>query len=107
MWRYSGSTWTWISGKNITDVYRVVGQIGVASPGSFPGGIADTASFLDVQGSLWIMSKELFWNWNGTVWVTVGYNDIMWDRSNPAVWVKNNTALIFSGSHFYGNLCFE
>jgi len=55
LWKYDGSTWTWVSGSNQTEQAGVYGTLGTAVSGSIPGARYQAVSWLDASGNVWIL----------------------------------------------------
>lgn len=54
LWRFDGTTWTWISGSYLTNQSGVYGIKGVPDPGNFPGGRYGSISWIDGNDELWL-----------------------------------------------------
>ena len=93
LWEFSPTTkmWTWVSGSSTAGASGVYGTLGVASTSDVPGGRANSVSWIDSSGNLWLFGGNQF-------------NDL-W-KFNPAAktwtWVSGtNTG---NGSGVYGTL---
>ncbi|MFX1274266.1 MAG: Kelch repeat-containing protein [Promethearchaeota archaeon] len=57
LWKFDGSTWTWLSGKRILNFYEnygVYGIKGVLSMGNIPGARRHAISWTDSDDNLWL-----------------------------------------------------
>jgi N-acetylneuraminic acid mutarotase len=53
LWRWDGTTWTWISGGTIGNQWAVFGTQGMSDPTNHPGSHSSGAAFTGSDGSLW------------------------------------------------------
>ncbi|MBK9966926.1 MAG: hypothetical protein IPP07_19395 [Holophagales bacterium] len=100
LWKWDGTSWTWVSGSKAADQDGVYGTIGVGAPGNVPGSRGGSVSWTDTSGNFWlfggsryfgnnfdIYSNEL-WKWDGTNWTWVsGSNEqdsIFGEKGVPA-----------------------
>ncbi len=73
LWRFDGTTWTWVSGSNSGGQAGVYGTQGVASSGNVPG-VRDLAlAWADAQGNLWLfggggLDGAGCWDFLGDLW---------------------------------------
>lgn len=126
LWKWDGTFWTWMYGKNSTSVFGVYGTKGVPSLANYPGsrqdcvmwiidsnifvfgGTGNTDSASGFLNDLWIFNGT-HWTWisgskttysSGT-WGTQGVpssSNIISSRYTPTAFVDtNNTAWIFGG----------
>ncbi len=51
LWKFDGSSWTWVSGANVNDQSGVYGTQGTAAPSNVPGGRDDSISWIDSRGT--------------------------------------------------------
>jgi N-acetylneuraminic acid mutarotase len=58
LWKYSGGTWTWMSGSNASDQIGTYGTQGTAAPGNIPGARDSSASWTDAAGNLWLFGGD-------------------------------------------------
>jgi N-acetylneuraminic acid mutarotase len=60
LWEYSiaNSTWTWVSGSNVTGASSVPGTQGVASATNVPGIRSNAISWVDNGGNLWLFGGQ-------------------------------------------------
>ena len=56
LWKYSNSSWTWISGNNTVNIAGVYGTQRGGSQLIYPGGRQAPVSAIDSTGSFWIFS---------------------------------------------------
>jgi hypothetical protein len=86
LWKWDGTSWTWVSGSRWVDQYGTYGTKGVAAPGNVPGGRNDSVSWTDASGSFWLFggvghaasgTGELndLWRWDGTSWAWMSGSD--------------------------------
>jgi hypothetical protein len=56
LWKYTPATgeWAWMSGSNSPGQFPVYGTLGVPAPGNVPGARAQSVSWTDKSGSLWL-----------------------------------------------------
>ncbi|MBK8595219.1 MAG: hypothetical protein IPN83_06430 [Holophagales bacterium] len=53
LWKWDGTTWTWVSGSNSDGQDGIYGTKGAAAPGNAPGGRSSSVSWADPVGNLW------------------------------------------------------
>jgi len=84
LWRWDGSSWTWMSGSNIVNQPGVYGSKGTANTANTPGS-RDSHPIMWVDGNndLWMFGGIAFdkdgnvdvindlWRWNGSEWTWV------------------------------------
>ena len=58
LWKYTGGTWTFVSGSSLANQSGVYGTPGVASATSAPGGRQEAAAWVDALGNLWLFGGE-------------------------------------------------
>ena len=87
LWRWDGSSWTWVSGTNKEDQPAIAGTKGVAAPENMPGARGWGVSWTDSVGNLWLFGGQCpdpydegllndLWKWDGASWT--------WMSGNPA-----------------------
>jgi hypothetical protein len=54
LWKFSGGTWTWISGSNTINPSGVYGTQGTPAAANVPGGRQATMSWIDNAGNFWV-----------------------------------------------------
>ena len=54
LWKWDGTSWTWVSGSNAADQPGVSGSMGVSAPGNVPGARYGAVSWTDASGNLWL-----------------------------------------------------
>ena len=54
LWKFDGSSWTWVSGSNTVNQSGVYGTKGTAAPSNVPGARAGLVSWTDTTGNLWL-----------------------------------------------------
>ena len=60
LWEFNptAKTWTWVSGSNTVNTVGFYGTLGVSSPSNFPGARANSVSWTDASGNLWLFGGE-------------------------------------------------
>ena len=88
LWKYNGTEWTWMAGKETHNQTGDYGVLGVARAGSFPGGRAGATLWTDSGGALWVFGGFGYdsegtqgylndlWKWDGTHWIWVSGSKI-------------------------------
>ncbi len=88
LWKFDGTSWTWISGSDVIAQPGVYGTQGEADTANVPGARFDAASWTDSSGSLWLfggygrdsggISGELndLWKFDGTSWTWISGDDV-------------------------------
>jgi len=96
LWKWDGSQWTWISGKDGTDQAGTYGAKGMASPSNVPGSRMKSAYWTDSLGNLWLFGGSGYGS-NGSYYGCL--NDLWkWDGSNWT-WVAGSNAVGQAGSY--------
>jgi hypothetical protein len=54
LWKFDGSYWTWVSGRNQINAIGIYGEKGVPSQSNIPGARDGPLSWVDNEGSFWI-----------------------------------------------------
>jgi hypothetical protein len=54
LWRFDGTTWTWIRGSNTADPVGTYGTLGAAAATNNPGGRDSSNTCSDASGNLWV-----------------------------------------------------
>lgn len=54
LWRYDGTSWTWIAGSSSVEEHGTYGTQGDGDPDNVPGARAQAASWIDAGGNLWL-----------------------------------------------------
>ncbi len=56
VWMYNRTTklWTWIAGSSTPEIAGNYGQVGIESPGRFPGSRRGSSAWVDSSGKVWI-----------------------------------------------------
>jgi hypothetical protein len=93
LWKWDGTSWTWVSGSDAVNQPGTYGTKGVAAPGNVPGARSGAASWTDAGGNLWLLggyvppsilfddlwdlgSLNDLWRWDGTNWTWVSGSDV-------------------------------
>ncbi len=82
LWKWDGSTWTWVSGSDGVNAGGTYGTKGVAAPGNVPGARYGSLSWIDASGNLWLFGGGFtvgdwtqhlndLWKWDGEYWTWV------------------------------------
>ncbi|UCG60094.1 MAG: hypothetical protein JSU70_11335 [Phycisphaerales bacterium] len=83
LWRFDGTSWTWVSGSNTGNQTGVYGTKGVAHSANVPGARWGSVSWADSSGSLWLFGGFGYdstgslnhlndlWKFDGTNWTWV------------------------------------
>ena len=82
LWRWDGTSWTWMGGSNAVGQPGTYGTKGVAAPGNVPGSRSGAVSWTDASGSFWLFGGSGLgattagdlndlWKWDGTSWTWV------------------------------------
>jgi hypothetical protein len=88
LWKWDGTSWTWMSGSNAADQSGTYGTKGIAEPANVPGGRWESVSWTDGGGSLWLFgghdslngnvgNLNDLWKWDGSNWTWVSGSDGM------------------------------
>ena len=91
LWKYSNGEWTWMAGSNLGNQYGIYGTRGTPSPGNAPGGREQAATWVDLEGNLWLFggsgldsNGEIFadqlndlWKYSDGEWTWMGGSNIV------------------------------
>lgn len=58
LWKYSGGTWTFVSGSSLANQVGVYGTQGTPSASNVPGGRQEAAGWVDANGNFWLFGGE-------------------------------------------------
>jgi hypothetical protein len=58
LWEYTGGSWAWVSGSNLTNQMGVYGTAGTAAAANIPGGRHEAVGWADANGNLWLFGGE-------------------------------------------------
>ena len=87
LWKWDGSSWTWVSGSDVPDQFGSYGTKGTGAPGNVPGGRRSSIAWSDPSGNLSLFGGAGFaaeydgslndlWKWDGTNWTWVSGSDV-------------------------------
>ncbi len=54
LWKFDGTSWTWVSGSDVSEQYGVYGTKGLPASGNVPGARYDSISWIDADDNLWL-----------------------------------------------------
>jgi len=89
LWKFDGSTWTWVSGSDIVYQKGIYGTQGAAFAGNTPGARGFGISWFDSSGNLWLFGGLGYdstatvgdlndlWKFDGSNWTWVGGSNIV------------------------------
>ncbi|HOS27753.1 MAG TPA: kelch repeat-containing protein [Deltaproteobacteria bacterium] len=89
LWKFDGTSWTWISGSDVINQPGVYGTKGVSDQANVPGARAQAASWIDSSGNLWLFggtgrdsagdqgSLNDLWKFDGTSWTWISGSDVI------------------------------
>ena len=89
LWKFDGSTWTWISGDKIANKGGVYGTKGYPAVTNIPGARAVANTWIDTSGSLWLFGGDGYdstgiegvlddlWKFDGNNWIWVSGSNIV------------------------------
>ena len=95
LWKFDGSSWTWVSGSNTVNQSAVYGTLGTASPSNAPGARFNAVSWIDSNGALWLFGgagtdpQNDLWRFDGTNWTWVGGSNL---ADQPGVYGTKGTS---------------
>lgn len=58
LWKFSGGTWTFVSGSKLANQIGVYGTPGTPSASNIPGGRQEAAAWVDANGNFWLFGGE-------------------------------------------------
>ncbi|MDH5609428.1 MAG: hypothetical protein OEY56_08110, partial [Cyclobacteriaceae bacterium] len=97
LWKFDGTSWTWISGSNVSNQNGIYGTQGVAAPTNMPGGRTDAVCWKDNAGDFYVfggsgldetslsVSGSLLndlWKYDGINWTWVGGSKVANEYGN-------------------------
>ncbi len=104
LWKWDGTSWTWVSGSDTALPQTVFGSKGIASPGNSPGGRYHSNIFIDSTGNIWLFGGATYtcygnylnelWKWDKNNWTWVSGSDTANNTGNYgtlSVSSSNNT----------------
>lgn len=83
LWRWNGTTWTWISGTNTVNQSGTYGTKGVANAANSPGSREEATGWVDGSGNAWLFGGYGYnaagvqvrlndlWRWDGASWTWI------------------------------------
>jgi hypothetical protein len=98
LWKFNGTTWTYVTGSETANPTGVYGTAGTPSNSNFPGGRQEAVGWLDGFGHLWLFGGEGF---DSTGTVTGILNDLwMYDiTGNQWTYVMGSNLANQTGSY--------
>ncbi len=86
LWRWDGTSWTWMSGSTINTQCGVYGTKGVADAANVPGVRYYSLSWIDGSDNLWLFGGAGYgqsyvgylndlWKWDGAYWTWISGNN--------------------------------
>lgn len=90
LWKFDGSSWTWVSGSNLVNEAGNYGTKGTPATTNIPGARDGTVSWTDNFGNFWVFggssgSGDLLndlWKFDGSNWTWVGGSGLANDAGN-------------------------
>jgi N-acetylneuraminic acid mutarotase len=88
LWKFDGSSWTWVSGSKIAEQPGVYGTLGIPAPDNLPGARSLSRGFADKSGNLWLFggygrdkNGDLLvlndlWKFDGVAWTWMKGSDL-------------------------------
>jgi len=98
LWKFNGTTWTFVSGSQTANPVGVYGTQGTAASANFPGGRHEAAGWADASGNLYVFGGE---GYDSAGAVTGILNDL-WMYSianNQWTWVAGSNLANQTGSY--------
>lgn len=83
LWRWDGSNWTWISGRDLPFQNGTYGTKGIADAANVPGAREESISWIDSNGNFWLFGGMGYdsrgaggklndlWRWDGSNWTWI------------------------------------
>lgn len=76
LWKWDGSSWTWLAGPGAGSTNGFYGEKGVADDKNMPRGRHRATSWMDDEGDFWLFGGNSFdesylndlWKWDGAQW---------------------------------------
>ena len=132
LWKFDGTTWTWMSGSTAPSAKGIAFFKGVTDSENVPGAREGAASWADPKGNLWLFggsgigttstgTLNDLWKWDGANWTWVsGSNDpyelgvygslgvpastnVPGARTTPASWIDvSGSFWLFGGAVYEG-----
>jgi N-acetylneuraminic acid mutarotase len=96
LWKFDGTSWTWVSGSNTVEAPGSYGKKGIAAPGNAPGARDSAVSWTDKQGNLWLFGGGLFQDSAG-IWVAL--NDLWKFDGSNWTWVSGSDTVGQAGAY--------
>ncbi|MBN1765567.1 MAG: right-handed parallel beta-helix repeat-containing protein [Sedimentisphaerales bacterium] len=135
LWKYDGTSWTWVSGSSRKSQFGTYGTQGVADPENILGARDNSISWIDSSGNFWLFGGGGFdrtsywgiqndlWKYDGTNWTWMSGSDTRWQcgrygtkgvadaanrpgaREVSISWIDSRDNLWLFGGNTYSNYC--
>lgn len=105
LWKYAPATgtWTWAAGTGMVNAAPRLGTQGVAAAANGPGSFADTVTWTDAAGQLWLFGG--FWYDVTPTSSTTVYSNQLWEfRPATGMWTWVTGSATTNASGTYGTL---
>jgi len=87
LWKFDGTNWTWISGRNTGNQYGTYGTKGVPGVFNMPGARGWSVSWIDRSGNLWLFGGQGY-----GIATLGGLNDLWKFDGNNWTWVSGSNS---------------
>ncbi|NHI94974.1 MAG: galactose oxidase [Candidatus Lokiarchaeota archaeon] len=98
LWKFDGSTWTWVSGNYSRNNSGIYGIKGVADAANMPGARRYSAYWVDLYGNFWLFGGTGYDNVSGAD----GYLNDLWKYdvgTNMWTWISGNYSRNNNGTY--------